>query len=118
MTAGEPGRGRTEIADRVLERIAAQALHEVDRAGGVARRVLGVPLGRERGPQVRAHVDGRLATLQMTVSVTYPEPVRQVTRRLREHVTTRVGELTGLTVRQVDIDVATLTGAGPDGGVR
>jgi uncharacterized alkaline shock family protein YloU len=112
-------RGRTEIADRVLERIAAHALIEVDQTGGAARRVLGVPLGRDRagrGPQVRAHVDGGLATLQMTVSVAYPAPIRQVTRRLREHVAHRVGELTGLVVRQVDIDVASLTPAGGKGG--
>jgi uncharacterized alkaline shock family protein YloU len=42
------------------------------------------------------------------MSVRYPAPIRQVTRRVREHVTARVGELTGLDVRHVDIDVPTL----------
>ncbi|MDL4818548.1 Asp23/Gls24 family envelope stress response protein [Actinomadura opuntiae] len=105
-------RGRTEIADRVLEKIAAHALTEVVAAGGAARRVLGVPLGRtgERAaPQVAAQVDGGLAILRMTVSVAYPAPVREVTRRLRDHVTARVAALTGLQVRQVDIRVAQLT---------
>jgi uncharacterized alkaline shock family protein YloU len=42
-------RGRTEIAERVLEKIAARALTEVEEAGEVARRVLGVRLGRVSG---------------------------------------------------------------------
>ncbi|GLY83267.1 Asp23/Gls24 family envelope stress response protein [Actinoallomurus iriomotensis] len=104
-------RGRTAIADRVLAKIAGRALAEDEEAGGAARRVLGVPLGRdsmESTPWVSAKVDGDLATLRMRISVAYPAPVREVTRRLRELVRTRVGELTGLDVREVDIDVARL----------
>ena len=90
-------RGHTDIDGKVVERIATQALTELPQAGtGGTQRV-------------KATVDGHLTTLRLTVSVTYPEPVRRVTRRLREHVTARVGELTGLEVRQVDIDVARLT---------
>jgi uncharacterized alkaline shock family protein YloU len=105
------GRGRTEIAERVVEKIAGYALTEVGEAGGVARRVLGVSVGRAGAratPQVDARVDGSLATLRMTVSVVYPAPVRRVTRQLRDHVMTRVAALTGLDVRQVDVDVDTL----------
>lgn len=116
--AGRPeSRGRTEIADKVLERIASHALHEVELTGGVSRRVFGVPLGRDSAgtsPQVRARVHGGLATLAMTISVAYPAPVRQVTREVRSHITRRVSELTGLTVRQVDIEVASLTPAAGD----
>lgn len=104
-------RGRTEIADRVLAKIAARALTEIEDAGGAARRVLGVRLGSdslETTPWVTAKVDGRLATLRMRISVAYPAPVRGVTRRLRELVRTRVGELTGLDVREVGIDVTRL----------
>jgi uncharacterized alkaline shock family protein YloU len=108
-------RGRTEIADRVLERIAARAITEVEQAGGAARRLLGVPLGRDTAQpaaRVTAHVDGHLATMALRLSVTYPAPIRQVTRHVRERVTTRVAELTGLDVRQVDIDIAHLTSPG------
>jgi uncharacterized alkaline shock family protein YloU len=105
-------RGRTEIADRVLERIAAYALTEVEETGPAARRVLGVPLGpigQRTRPQVTAHVDGHLAILQMRITVAYPAPIQRVTRRLRDQVASRVGELTGLEVTQVDIDIARLT---------
>jgi uncharacterized alkaline shock family protein YloU len=104
-------RGLTQIADRVLERIAAHALTEVKETGGAARRLLGVPLGHDSehtAPRVTARVDGNLATLRIRISVLYPAPIRQVTRRLRDHVTARIGELTGLDVRQVDIDIAAL----------
>jgi uncharacterized alkaline shock family protein YloU len=104
-------RGRTEITERALEKIAARALTEVEEAGGVARRVLGIPLGRGSGdgaPQVTAWIDGSLAGLWMRISLGYPAPIRDVTRRLRDHVRTRVGDLTGLDVRQVDIEVVRL----------
>jgi uncharacterized alkaline shock family protein YloU len=109
-TVLEP-RGRTTIADRVLAKIADRALTEIEDAGGAARRVLGVRLGRDSmatTPWVTAKVDGGLAMLRMRISVAYPAPVREVTRRLRELVRTRVGELTGLDVREVDIEVARL----------
>ncbi|QSB15416.1 Asp23/Gls24 family envelope stress response protein [Natronosporangium hydrolyticum] len=112
-------RGRTEIAGRVLERIAARALTEVEQAGGSARRVFGVPLGRDepgRDPQVSAEVDGDLATLRMSISVVYPTPIRQIAATVRERVSTRVSELTGLEVRQVDITVAALSHAGQSVG--
>lgn len=118
VTAPET-RGRTRIADRVLEKIAACALLEIDQAGGAARRLLGVPLGPGRGggaPGVTAHVDGGLATLRMRIQVVYPAPIRDVTGRLRAHVRARVGELTGLDVRQVDIDVARLVQPDRPGG--
>jgi uncharacterized alkaline shock family protein YloU len=110
--------GRTTVASRVLERIATQVLSELDRAGGAARRVLGVPLGRERvdrAPQVHARVDGHLATMRVSIVVAYPTPLRAVTRQLRDLMTTRVGQLTGLQLRQLDIDIAQLTTPEPAG---
>ena len=110
-------RGRTEIADRVLERIAARAVTEVDQAGGAARRLLGVPLGRDTmraAPRATAHVDGQIATVQLRMSVIYPAPIRAVARRVRDQIITRVGELTGLDVRQVDIEIARLIRPGTE----
>lgn len=110
-------RGRTEIADRVLERIAARAVSEVAQAGGAARRLLGVPLGRDTvraAARATAHVDGQIATVQLRMSVTYPAPIRETTRRVRDQIITRVGELTGLDVRQVDIEIARLIRPGTE----
>ncbi|MEV5753627.1 Asp23/Gls24 family envelope stress response protein [Actinoallomurus sp. NPDC052308] len=109
--AGET-RGRTTIAARVVEKIATRALTEVDGVHRPAGRPRGLPFGggpATAGPRVRARVDGGLAMLRMRIFVVYPAPLRQVTRSLRAHVMARVGELTGLRVRQVDIDIAGLT---------
>ena len=61
-------------------------------------------------------IDGHLATVRVAMSVRYPAPIRQVTREVREHVMERVGELTGLDVRHVDIDIPALIT--PDRGRR
>ena len=101
-------RGSTDIGDRVVERIAAMAIAEVDDAHGPGRRLLGLRVQGVAAPKVTVQIDGQLATVRLAMSVRYPAPIRQVTRRVREHVTARVGELTGLDVRHVDIDVPTL----------
>ncbi len=105
------GPGTTTIDDAVVEKIAARAIGEVADVGGVAQRVLGIPLGTDtpdRAPRVRARVDSSIVTLDVTLSVTYPAPVGRVTREVREHVTERITALTGLATRQVDITVTAL----------
>ena len=123
----DPGRrGSLTIADRVVEKVAAQAVTEVDLATGAPRTVLGrTLLGRapepdpDRPARAQAHVDGRLVTVAVTLAVQWPAPVRQVAEQVRRHLTSRIGELTGLQVAQVDVDVPTLvTGRRPVGRVR
>jgi hypothetical protein len=106
--APEESRGGTEVTGRAVARLAHQALSEIDEAAPAPRRVLGVPRGRGSAAEARAWVDGGLAAVTLRVSVAYPAPVREVTQRLREHVRSVVGRLTGLDVRQVDIEIARL----------
>ncbi|MBO2456426.1 Asp23/Gls24 family envelope stress response protein [Actinomadura violacea] len=104
-----PGeRGRTVISDRVVERIVARAAEETAGSGGLDRSVLGVGLPGRRAARTDVRVHGKVVTAKVAVSVAYPLPVRDVARRVREGVRERVEALTGLTVRQVDIDVAAL----------
>lgn len=121
-SATPPGlRGRTEIAERVLERIAAKVVADAEYAGGAARRMLGVPLGhdgQDAAPQTTAHIDGRLATIELIMSVAYPAPVRQVARRIRNDVIAVVTELTGLDVRHVDIEITRLIWRTSEGRVQ
>ncbi|MFF8596986.1 Asp23/Gls24 family envelope stress response protein [Streptomyces sp. NPDC015220] len=108
------GPGRTVIGERVVEKIAARAVREAGRAGGVAPRVLGVPVGREgmqRASPVTAWVGGDATSLSVTVSLVWPCSVRTTTRRLRDHIIERVESLTGLHVDHVDIDVTQLASA-------
>ncbi|SDN79542.1 Uncharacterized conserved protein YloU, alkaline shock protein (Asp23) family [Klenkia soli] len=101
-------RGRTTIADRVVERIAAAAAAEVDAATGTARRVLGVAVSSADRPRVSARVHGEEATVEIDMSVSWPAPVRQVTRRVREHVGERLVTLVGLRSARIDVHVAAL----------
>ena len=105
-------RGRTRIEPAVVEKIAAEAVREVDDATGSARTLLGMSLSatdESTDAQVSAHVDGDTATVEVTMTVIYPASVREVTRRTRSHITDRVRALAGVQVREVDITVAGMT---------
>ncbi|EHR52673.1 hypothetical protein SacmaDRAFT_4488 [Saccharomonospora marina XMU15] len=104
-------RGRTTIADRVVERIAVHAAREVEGVGGSARRLLGVRVSGEapqRSVQADARVRAGTASLRMQLSVRYPTPVARTVEQARDHVMRRVTELTGLAVSRVDVTVTAL----------
>lgn len=114
-------RGSTSIADRVVERIAAQAVAEVDLATGLRRRIPRPRPGRSAAAnlsRLRAEVLDGLVTVSVSVAVRWPAPVRQVTRQVRAHVTERLQTLTGMQVGWVDIDVPTLTTTDGEDGRR
>jgi len=105
-------RGTTHYTDRVVEKIAAQAVQEIAATRGAARRLLGVPVGHDAGQQparVSADVDGDIVTVFVRMALTYPSPIRATTRQVRHHVITRMSGLAGLTVKEVDIEVVALT---------
>ncbi|WP_158889045.1 Asp23/Gls24 family envelope stress response protein [Amycolatopsis anabasis] len=109
---GEMGvRGRTTIADRVVERLAARAVTEVDGVGGTVHRMLGVAVGGEgveRAAQVHARVTGDTASLEVRLSVIYPASVARTTDQARTHLMRRIAQFTGLAVTRVDIRVTAL----------
>lgn len=100
-------RGRTEIPERVLTRIATQAAGEVPHVHEV----------RERGGLLRARpsdtrVHDELAVIKLDVAIDYPAPLRDVVWQIRRHVARRVHELTGMDVAQVNVTVTSLRTAG------
>ncbi|QBI52717.1 Asp23/Gls24 family envelope stress response protein [Streptomonospora litoralis] len=100
-TATEPpqARGRTVVGADVVARIAGRAAAEVP--GVVARR------GRTRAG-ARITGNGGTATLRLRIAVGYPRSAREVARRVRDHTTRRVQDMTGMSVRRVDIEIAEL----------
>lgn len=117
--SGADGRGRTTISERVVEKIAGQAVDEVEAAAGTPRALLGVRLGTPR-PGSRARVDARVydgvVHVRVAMSVRWPESVRSVSDAVRARVAEQVGALTGLRVAAVDIDVPTLLTADGETG--
>lgn len=105
------GRGETTIAPSVVAIIAQRAAGEVDgvevvSAGGLSGLI--ETLRPDRTTGTRADVASRQTAVSLTVSVHWPRPVRQVTDEVRRHVKTRVRELTGYDVADVDIVVDSL----------
>ncbi len=106
--------GKLEIADRVVEKVVRQAMHEVSRAGGVPRRVLGQSLGSVKpddAGRIHADVDGKLVTLAASMSVEYPQPIVEVVNEVRQHVIERVQQMLALDVVRFDIDIPHLFSA-------
>lgn len=97
----EPGeRGVTTLADRVVEKVVAGAVEELELTADTPHR-----LRSDTRARTRVDVDGQVATIRIDMAVLYPSPIRAVARVTRDHVTSRVCELTGLEVKQVDINV-------------
>ncbi len=117
-----PGRtelGMISINDRVVEKIAARAAVEIPDAGAAASRFLGrsmagaSALGARQTsltalPRTSVDVNGSQVILDLSISVRWPASVPEVTDAVREHVRSRVTELTGLTVTKVSISVTAL----------
>lgn len=105
-------RGRLTLEKKAVERIAAQAASESDsgRTGGVAGGFLGFGTHADLSARPGATVEliGRTAHVTVEVTVAYPTPIRAATDAIRQHVTARVHELTGVQVTRVDITVTAL----------
>lgn len=103
-------RGRLVLAERVVEKIAAQAASEVASTAGRSGGFLGLRGGRAAGarPTVDVALSAESADLDLAVGIAYPGSLRRAAAELREHVTARVEALTGVDVRRVDIDVTFL----------
>lgn len=103
-------RGRTVIADRVVERVSAMAAREIenviDTRSGLTR------LARGALPRARATVAGGTSRISVDVAAQWPTPLREIATGVRDHVTERVQTLTGVSVVAVDVRVADVAYAG------
>ena len=105
-------RGETIIGPRVVEKIATRAASEVDGVGGVVQtglsRLLPWTVGEEAPARAAAEVNTDSVTVDLTVSVLYPQPVAAVTNEVRTQVIRRLSELCGLRATEVNIAVPAL----------
>ncbi|MBW1600015.1 Asp23/Gls24 family envelope stress response protein [Streptomyces sp. JJ38] len=107
-------RGRTSIADSVVEKIAGMAAREVPGVyalGGGLARTLGavrdrVPGGRPNVARgVKVEVGERQTALDLDIVVEYGVPIPDVAHDVRENVIAAVERMTGLEVVEVNIAV-------------
>lgn len=97
-------RGRTVVADRVVSRVASIATSEVESV--VDTRNGWTKLVRRGLPHAEAVVAGGTSRITVEVAATWPTPLSALSAKVREHVGTRVAELTGVSVTRVDVTVA------------
>ncbi|GAA1496380.1 Asp23/Gls24 family envelope stress response protein [Paeniglutamicibacter kerguelensis] len=104
-------RGQTFLADKVIEKIAGQIASDESSAGGSSGGFLGIGGHADLSARPKASVElaGNIATIRVEVGMLYPVPLRQATEALRQRIRTRITELTGVEVRQVDIRISWLT---------
>ncbi|WP_165355107.1 Asp23/Gls24 family envelope stress response protein [Nocardioides oleivorans] len=97
-------RGRTVVADKVVERVASIATAEVEAV--IDTRTGWTRLVRKGLPHAEAVVAGGTSRITVAVAATWPTPLAQVAAQVRENVTRQVAHITGVTVARVDVTVA------------
>ncbi len=113
---GDPGtRGRTTIADGVVEKITGMAARDVDGVhamGSGLSRTFGavrekVPGGTRSVPRgVKAEVGEKQTALDLEIVIEYGVSISDVARDVRENVVAAVERMTGLEVVEVNIAVS------------
>ncbi len=93
-------RGRLDIHDRVVERIATQVARGV--AGVVTVRGGTLGIG-SRYPRAQAEVTAMSTRVRITIAATWPTSLAAVAGELRSAVRSELGRQTGLTVTRVDV---------------
>lgn len=105
----EPGaRGTLQIADKVVERIAAHTASLVD---GVVEVGSGLDkfVGR-RLPKASGDVHGDRVRVSVDIAVRWPLDVADVARVVRRDVSVAVSQLAGMQVLGVDVSVSRIEG--------
>jgi uncharacterized alkaline shock family protein YloU len=115
-------RGGLTIADKVVERTAGQILKDLPGVGGTSAGLFGIGANSsmDTRPSVDVTLSGRSCTLAVSLGLSYPTPIAEVTEQVRTQLSSEVERLTGVNVRQVDIAVRWLKpqSAGSDPGRR
>ena len=108
----ENEKGITTVADIVVAKMAGIAAAEVDgvhELGTSFRRLLGrVSPAESLTRGVNVEVGKRETAIDLVVVVEYGYSIPDVAQELRENVITRVEDGTGLTVKEVNIEVTDL----------
>lgn len=108
----QSGRGSTKIEERVVSKIAGVAAGEVEgiRMGGSVSRSVGGIVQMVSGSQsqtqgVSAEVGMTEAAIDLAMGVEYGRNIPQLAERVRESVKSRIENLTGLQVTELNIEV-------------
>lgn len=114
--------GSLTIADKVIEKTASQILKDMPGVGGTKSGLFGFGASSDLDtrPSVDVTLSGRSATLSVQLGLAYPTPITEATETVRRHLSSELEAHTGVTVRQVDVEVTWLkpNASGSSHGVR
>jgi uncharacterized alkaline shock family protein YloU len=107
-------KGRINVADEVVEKVAALAATEVEGVadlGGDFERAIEsvrdrVGVGHKRGDQgIKAKINGREVSVDVTIMIEYGNVVMDVARQVKHNVASQTQRMLGLTVVEVNVTV-------------
>lgn len=122
----DSSQGQTTIEDAVVAKIAGIAAREIEGvhslepmstgsaissvAAGLSARMSGIEQNApsQHGQNVRVEVGEREAAVDLAMTVDYGVSIPQVADAVRRNIIKRVAAMTGLLVKEVNIDVADL----------
>ncbi|HEX9415015.1 MAG TPA: Asp23/Gls24 family envelope stress response protein [Ktedonobacterales bacterium] len=113
----DSGQGKTIIADTVVAKIAAAAAREVDGVHDLVPLGAGAALAGIAGRLTRAdqrtsgvsvEVGQREAAVDLNVTVDYGVSIPQVADAVRQNIINRVRSMTGLNVKEVNLNASDL----------
>ncbi len=117
----DSGQGKTIIADGVVAKIAAMAAREIEGVhdlvaigssiAGFAGRL---SRGDQRATGVNVEVGHREAAIDLNMTVDYGVSIPQLAAAVRQNIMDRVQAMTGLVVKEVNINAADLFFPGED----
>ena len=114
VAVAEPGaalrsdRGTTTIAPTVIERIAQRAATEIDGVETAQPSTIRRLVPFLSDTTADAAVGHERAAVELAITVRYPAPVWRTADEVRDHVITRVEDLSGLKMTRVNIVVGGL----------
>jgi uncharacterized alkaline shock family protein YloU len=107
-------KGRIDVADEVVEKVAGLAAIEVegvaDVGGDFARAIESVRerigVGHKRGDQgIKARIQGREVAIDVTIMIEYGHVVIEVARKVQTNVAVQTNRMLGLNVVEVNVNV-------------
>lgn len=101
-------RGRLEVAERAVERIATLAAGEVPGVQRTGSSYLESVIGHQY-PSADAQVAGGHVKVSIDLAAVWPSPLAATAKSVRDRVRSQLEDLAGLTVDRVDVTVAKVT---------
>ena len=100
--------GSINISEDVISMIAVEAIKEVEGVGGITNAGAGKEFLGKKHPfkGVRVTVEEDVVTIDTCILVTYGNPVNEVAKQVQTSVSKAVGDMTGLTVEAVNVNVS------------